>query len=138
MDVKIIKTAKFEIEVSVEIWEIYEEYHKKQSYYKRKTKKYLSFDELMRLNEKFEEGYIAKVPIQLTEPSFENEAIATVRNEILLKAIKKLSNKQRRRIILRYYKGLTIFEIAEIEKTTFQAISKSIIKSLEKLKIFLS
>ena len=57
--------------------------------------------------------------------------------EDLYDAINKLPKKQRRRIKLYYFDGLTIEEIAKIEKTSFQAVSKSLISSKKALKIVL-
>lgn len=52
----------------------------------------------------------------------------------LYAAINKLPKKQQIRIKLYYFDGLSIEEIAKIEQTTFQAVSKSIIVALRNLK----
>jgi len=126
-----------EIEVSFDIAEYDKKYRGKEKYHKAKTKDYPSFDELMQQNESFEEGGIAKLPVQLGTASFESEAISNIESEILHKAIEKLHIKQRRRIILRYFKGLNLSKISEIEKVSFQAISKDIMKILKILKYLL-
>lgn len=48
--------------------------------------------------------------------------------------ISKLSDTQKRRIRMYYFDELTLDQIAEIEGTTHQAISKSIIKGIEEIK----
>lgn len=54
--------------------------------------------------------------------------------EDLYDTINKLPKKQQKRIKLYYFDGLSIEEIAKIEQTTFQAVSKSIIVALRNLK----
>lgn len=126
-----------EIDVSFDVAEYDKKFRGKEKYYQEKTKDYPSFDDLMQQNESFEEGGIAKLPVQLGTASFESEAISNIESEILNKAIEKLPMKQRRRIILRYFKGLSLNEISEIEKVSFQAISKDIMKILKILKYLL-
>lgn len=72
--------------------------------------------------------------MQLAAPSFEDKAISNLENEILKEAIKKLSEKQKWRIMLRFYHDLTLQQIADSEKTSFQAISKGINAALNALK----
>lgn len=52
----------------------------------------------------------------------------------LYAAINKLPEKQRKRMKLYYFEGLSMEEIARLEKTSFQAVSKSIISALTTLK----
>lgn len=55
----------------------------------------------------------------------------------LKRAIGRLSDIQRRRIKMYYFENKTVEEIARIEKTTHQAISKTIRKGVRDLKKFL-
>lgn len=55
----------------------------------------------------------------------------------LKKAIGQLSDLQKRRIKMYYFENKTVEEIAKIEKTTHQAISKAIRKGVRDLKKFL-
>lgn len=55
----------------------------------------------------------------------------------LKKAINHLSEIQRKRIKLYYFEDKTVEEIAKIDNTTHQAVSKSIRKSVEEIKKFL-
>jgi RNA polymerase sigma-70 factor (ECF subfamily) len=57
-----------------------------------------------------------------------------VENEILQKAINKLSEKQRRRIILRFFYDLTNQQIADIEKCAIRRVETSILLGLQNLK----
>lgn len=54
--------------------------------------------------------------------------------EELHKAIKQLSEIQQKRIKMYYFDELTVEQIAQIEKATHQAVSKSIRKGIEELK----
>jgi DNA-directed RNA polymerase specialized sigma24 family protein len=139
---KTIKTINFdgsitEVEVSFDVWKADKEFSGKERYYKARTKSYLSFDELMRRNESFDsEKSIAELPAKLIEPSFENEIFANVENEILQKAISKLSKKQRRRIMFYYFENLTFEEIAKFEskKISARAIEYSVEAAVKNLK----
>lgn len=55
-------------------------------------------------------------------------------NEELKKAINELSDVQKRRIKMYYFEDMTLEDIARVEKTSHQAISKSIIKALAELR----
>ena len=55
----------------------------------------------------------------------------------LHEAIDKLPSPHKERLIKKFFSGMTIIEIADEEKTTKQAISKSINKSLALLKKYL-
>lgn len=55
-------------------------------------------------------------------------------NQELHKAIDELSEIQKQRIIKYYFKNMKLEEIAAEEKTSFQAVSKSINRALQKLK----
>lgn len=55
-------------------------------------------------------------------------------NEMLYRAIDELPEKQRRRIIMYYFYGLTYEQIAEVEGCTKMAVKFSISKALCKIK----
>ena len=63
---------------------------------------------------------------------------AKMDNEALMAAIDKLPDKQRRRVILYFFHGLTYEEIARIEKCKYQAIQYSIRSAIKKLKNYLA
>lgn len=52
----------------------------------------------------------------------------------LHQAMNKLPKSQKRRIILRYFHGMTLQQIADLEKVNINAIRKSIDSALYKLK----
>ena len=62
---------------------------------------------------------------------------AKMENESLMAAVDKLPTKQRRRVILYFFHGLTYGEIARIENCTHQAVQQSVCNSLKKLKKYL-
>ena len=64
----------------------------------------------------------------------EDIIIKKITFEKLHDAIKKLSEIEKRRIVMYYFEDLTLQEIAKIENTSHQAISKSIQNSILKLK----
>lgn len=63
---------------------------------------------------------------------------AKIENETLMAAVDKLPSKQRRRVILYFFHGLTYEEIARIEKCKYQAIQYSIRSAIKKLKDYLA
>lgn len=67
---------------------------------------------------------------KLTEELVEKK----LQEDILILAIKKLPKIQRRRIIKYYFDNKTLYQIADEEKTSHQAVSKSIKNALTKLK----
>ena len=62
---------------------------------------------------------------------------AKMENESLMAAVDKLPTKQRRRVILYFFHGLTYGVIARIENCTHQAVQQSVCNSLKKLKKYL-
>ena len=68
--------------------------------------------------------------------NLEDTILEKIQIEELYQAISELTPKQRRRIYLYYFEGLTHKQIAKKERCTYPAIIKSISKSLEKLKKF--
>ena len=62
---------------------------------------------------------------------------AKMENESLMAAVDKLPTKQRRRVILYFFHGLTYGEIARIENCTHQAVQQSVCNSLKKLEKYL-
>ena len=63
---------------------------------------------------------------------------AKMENKALMAAVDKLPAKQRRRVILYFFHGLTYGEIARIENCSQQAIQQSVCNSLKKLKNYLA
>lgn len=70
----------------------------------------------------------------ITQKSIEEQIYENEMSEELICAINKLSAIQKRRIIMYYFNDMSLQEIAVLEKTTHQAISKNIKNTLMKLK----
>lgn len=69
--------------------------------------------------------------------SAEDEAMRKILYDNLYKAISRLPDIQKRRLVLYYFVGLTYEQIAELENCSFQSIAKSINTAEKKLKKFL-
>lgn len=74
------------------------------------------------------------------EPRETVEEVVTLRdeNERLHKAIAMLPAKQRKRLTLYYFRGLTYAQIADMEGCTIMPVKRSIDAAIENLKKFLS
>lgn len=70
--------------------------------------------------------------------ALEDQAGRQLQYQQLYTALMKLSPVRRRRIVLCYFHGLTHEEIARMEGVSQPSITKSINRSLKKLKIFLN
>ena len=109
--------------------EIYEEFNK------------FELDDLKQMNEfdrnithyDLDEDSIYNLSIN-KEISIEENFIEQEINNELHNAINKLTNIQKERIIKYYFKNMKLEEIVNEEGTSFQAVSKSINKSIKKLK----
>ncbi len=66
-----------------------------------------------------------------TPESTEELVLASIENELLHRAIGRLSETKRRRLMLYYFGELTYEQIAMMEGCTFQAVAKSV-KAAEK------
>lgn len=68
------------------------------------------------------------------EDSLEDTVIRNLEYEQLHKAMEKLTEVQKKRVYLYYFKGLTYKEIAEMENCSLQPVVRSITGALEKIK----
>lgn len=66
--------------------------------------------------------------------SLEDTVIRNLEYEQLHKAMEKLTEVQKKRLHLYYFRGLTYKEIAEIEGCSIQSVRESICGTLEKIK----
>ena len=69
--------------------------------------------------------------------SVEETVLRNMEYERLHRAISELPEKQRRRLTLYYFKGLTYEQIAEMEGCTIMPVKRSIDSALKKIKLFL-
>ena len=75
------------------------------------------------------------IPKEFTYKSSEHEFMENCEKEKLWKAVNFLPQKQRRRIILRFYYGLKISQIAKIEKYDERRIKSTLSKALKNLRV---
>ena len=69
--------------------------------------------------------------------SVEETVLRNMEYERLHRAISELPEKQRRRLTLYYFQGLTYEQIAEMEGCTIMPVKRSIDSALKKIKLFL-
>lgn len=79
------------------------------------------------------EASLNKRAMQKAE-TVEDIAICNITNERLHEAISKLSEIQRKRLLLYYFLELTYEQIAEMEGCSFQAVAKSITAAEKRIK----
>lgn len=68
--------------------------------------------------------------------SVEETVLRSIEYEQLHRAISKLSETQRRRLVLYYFEGLTYEQIARMEGCTIMPVKRSIDLAIKKLKLF--
>ncbi|MFI3211301.1 MAG: sigma factor-like helix-turn-helix DNA-binding protein [Peptostreptococcaceae bacterium] len=113
------------VEVDKELFDVFDKFELVDKSQLTKTEKYIaSFD--------LSEEYINKNKT-LQEMSMVDELIIGETFEELRNAIEKLPELQKKRIKMYYFSELTVVDIAKIEKTTHQAVSKSIRDGINKL-----
>lgn len=119
-----------EVEVSVDVYNFDKENNWQEDWRTRKSKRKDSYEEILKIYEK------NGLPLELQEVSSETKYIKSYEYDQLKKAIDKLPKVQRRRIMLRYFHGLTLKQISDLENVNINAIQKSINNALIKLKKF--
>lgn len=128
-----IKTANYdgtiiEVEVNINVYNYDKENYWQEDWRNRKSKQEDSFEELCSCYEK------NGLPLELQEESTELTYIRNDEYKELHKAMNKLPKTQKRRIILRYFHGLTLKQISDLEKVNINAIQKSIDRAPYNLK----
>ena len=119
---------KVKVEVNFEVWEFDKNDHWKQIWQKRKSKQEDSYENLCEIYAK------NAIPREFTSKSSENEFMKKYEKEKLWEAVNSLPEKQRRRIILRFYYGLKISQIAKIENCSERGIKYTLLDALKNLK----
>ena len=148
MDTKKIRTRNYngeirEIEVSLKVWKFDKDDFCKQDWQKEKDAgRVYSYDEICCQKES---GHISKLPKNFGDISAENEYIQAFNHnehknliQKLHKALNQLSDKQRKRIILRFFRDVTISRIAKTEKSTERTIYLTISSAINRLDEILS
>ena len=119
---------KVKVEVNFEVWEFDKNDYWKQIWQKRKSKQEDSYEKLCEIYAK------NAIPREFTSKSSENEFMEKYEKEKLWKAVNSLPEKQRRRIVLRFYYGLKISQIAKIENCSERGIKYTLLDALKNLK----
>lgn len=119
---------KVKVEVNFEVWEFDKNDYWKQIWQKRKSKQEYSYENLCEIYAK------NAIPREFTSKSSENEFMEKYEKEKLWKAVNSLPEKQRRRIILRFYYGLKISQIAKIENCSESSVKELIERALKNLR----
>ena len=119
---------KVKVEVNFEVWEFDKNDYWKQIWQKRKSKQEDSYEKLCEIYAK------NAIPREFTSKSSEKEFMEKYEKEKLWKAVNSLPEKQRRRIILRFYYGLKISQIAKIENCSERGIKYTLLDALKNLK----
>ena len=123
-----VNGKKVKVEVNFEVWEFDKNDYWKQIWQKRKSKQEDSYEKLCEIYAK------NAIPREFTSKSSEKEFMEKYEKEKLWKAVNSLPEKQRRRIILRFYYGLKISQIAKIENCSERGIKYTLLDALKNLK----
>ena len=125
-----VNGKKVKVEVNFEVWEFDKNDHWKQVWQKRKSKKEDSYENLCEI---YAKNAIPKEFISKSKSS-EKEFMEKYEKEKLWKAVNSLPEKQRRRIVLRFYYGLKISQIAKIENCSESSVKELIERALKNLR----
>lgn len=115
-----------ELEIDKNLYDIFDSFELRDISYLHKWDKYIEHSEVW-------ESTLNRRAFQSVE-SVEEIVFRNVQTEKLHKAIKKLPEVQKRRLILYFFDGLTYEQIAKREGCTKMPIKRSIDTALEKLK----
>ena len=123
------QSKKHCMEINSDIFSLFNSFELEDLHYLNIVNRHLEQSELY-------EGTSERRSQEIRE-SAEDEAIRNITYQQLYYAIYALPETQRRRLLLYYFSGLTLEQIAEVDNCSFQAVSKSIRAAEEKLKKFL-
>lgn len=126
VEFKDTKNIIHRVEVSEKVYEAFDRFELEDISQIHKIKKYIE------RNEVYEETLFHK-SINASI-SVEDEVESKLLSEDLKDAINELSDIQKRRLKMYYFNELTLDEIAMLENTSHQAISKSIIRAIEEIR----
>lgn len=123
-----IKTTNYdgtiiEVEVNINVYNYDKQNYWQEDWKKRKSKQENSYESVC--------AYYGKngLPLELQEESSEDTYFKKFEYEKLYRAINSLPIKQRRRVILKYFHGLSIQQISIIENVNRKTIEKSLGKA---------
>lgn len=120
------KKVMHKIAISVELYKAFDSFELEDISQIHKFRKHIEHSEI------YEETLNNRM---ITKPiSIEDEVESKIMFEELKYAIDKLTDIQKRRIKMYYFEDMTLEQIAAVEGSTHQAISKSINKGIEEIK----
>lgn len=126
VEFKDVNNTIHKVEVSEKVYEAFDKFELEDISQIHKIKKYIE------RNEVYEETLYHKS--FNTSISVEDEVESKILQEELKIAINELSDIQKRRLKMYYFNELTLDEIAMLENTSHQAISKSIIRAIGEIR----
>ncbi len=120
-----------EVEVSKEVYEVFDQNELKDISQMHKVEKYYDF---RRIDNSDYTGIVLFFGTKSNYKSLEDEVIENIDNEKLYEAINKLSEVQKRRIKMYFFEDLNYTQIARIESCDESSVRESIHSALKKLK----
>ena len=128
-----IKTKNYdgtiiEVEVNINVYNYDKENYWQEDWRARKSKQEYSYESVCSYYEK------NGLPLELQEESSEDTYLRNFEYEQLYKAIDSLPSAQRRRVILRYFHGLTLQQIADVEHVSLNAVEISVKNAQKRIK----
>lgn len=120
-----------EIPVDEKTWQFDKDDFWKEDWQERKAKQRNSYEQLCEIYERGE------LPDKLVVESCEDAYIKDYEKEILWKAINSLSEKQKRRLLMYFFDGLTFVQISKIENCSERSVKDAVYLALQNLKKFL-
>ena len=126
VEFKDINNQYHKVEVSEMVFKAFDKFELEDISQIHKYRKHIEHSEI------YEETLMHRAICKPT--SIEEKIEEKMMFEDLRKAINKLSEVQKRRIKMYYFENMNVEEIALIENTTHQAVSKSIRKGIEEIK----
>ena len=125
---KLADGKRISLEVSIEVKELLEQSDRQIRSQRRQDR---------RRHTKYVESFTDKATI-LHQEDVADLVYKADSYQRLYAAINMLSGKQRRRLMLHYFYGLTYRQIARSEDVSYRAVDKSIRQALKKLRLLIS
>lgn len=126
VEFKDVNNIVHKVEISEKVYAAFDKFELEDISQIHKIRKHIEF------NEVYDETLYHRTLNTLN--SVEDEVESKILQEELKSAINELSDVQKRRLKKYYFDELTLDEIAVLENTSHQAISKSILKAIEEIR----
>lgn len=122
------QSVSHEIEITKTLYNLFDAFELRDLSYLNEVDRHIEQSELT-------EAALYRRTFSMQE-STEESALASIENELLHRAIARLPETQRRRLVLYYFGELTYEQIAAMEGCTFQAVAKSVNAAEKTIKKF--